>query len=644
MANSFKSSPKVPPPSSPSSSTVPPASSDTPRLRPEPRPQPQSQSQPQPQPQSQSQSQSQSHPQPEPRQPHVDGKSYYGYLFNEDKSPTDTLDALLRALGQHIIDHIGDTNDKQLNPRKLAAFYHAVGGDYDALFLKSPDRTISYIWQALGVQHALQPMLDNDYAPPSVPALTLRGFVRWQSLQILLGPEEHVPYLQYAVAHWNLKHPYTSDAFPVDLPATAFPTVCDPAVDEWHRACGQKLREAATPCEEEEPPSRRPGSDSHIHTTSSKKAHGEPAESPSRHRVESEYFQRRRPMSYAHVSEPRYPQHTSHPTHPIVPEANRRAASSSGSSLEDLPRRGRRHSDIKPPPVIVREDTRGSAHLDPRRPPNVRRHSHSYQAPYAASIHDSDSDSETLRASPRHNNSAPQPHTSIRRVPVPSPMPAAAPSRVRRSELRVDRDRISLPTEIKNKFTDKFTSLLMSSSNRQQSTSREPGPTPHSSVRYRKELPRVRLSRSLSGESYTSDGSLPEIAPKYSSHDNREQNRARKRIIEHERERDRELERERERERDRAREWEEMERKSRKEKAYLRPAMTRRTSSHADVDRRRQDALWDARDRRRESRDLEREVRRNLTSDELDRRERRRYQDRDPIPSMTGVSGRRYPR
>ncbi|KAI0907170.1 hypothetical protein F4823DRAFT_603864 [Ustulina deusta] len=637
MAASFKSSPKAPSPA------VPPCSTDTHRPRPGPGPQSQSQPQPQPQPQSQPQSQPQQQqpePQPEPKKPPVDGKSYYRYLFNDDKSPTDTLDGLLRALGQYITDHVGDTNDKQLNPRKLAAFYHAVGGDYDSLFLKSPDRTISYIWQALGVQHTLQPIPDNDYAPPSVPALTLRGFVRWQSLQILLGPEEHVPYLQHAVANWNLKHPYTGDAFPVDLPASVFPSVCDPAVDEWHRACGEKLREAATPMEEEKQP-RRHGSDSRMPTDSCNTAHGVSAGGAPRHGPESEYFQRRRPMSYVHVPEPRYPQHTSHPSHPIAPEANHRVSSSSGSSLDGLPRRPRRHSDIKPPPVIVREDTRSSTHLDPHRPPNVRRHSHTYQSPYASSVPNSDSEPDTLRPSPRHNNSAPQPPPpSVRRVPGPPPIPATTSSRSRRLDTRADDSRrISLPAEIKQKFAS-----LLSSSNRQRSTSREPGPARHSSVRYRKELPRTRLSRSLSGESYTSDGSLSDITAKYSPRDGgREHDRARERMMERERERGRELEREREREREKIREWE-MERKSRKEKAYLRPTISRRTSSHADVDRRRQDVFWDARDRRREGGDLEREVRRNLTSDELDRRERRRYPDRGPSPTVTGVGGRRYPR
>ncbi|KAI1187646.1 hypothetical protein F5B17DRAFT_311671 [Nemania serpens] len=655
MATSFKPTAKESSSAMPSSSAA-----DSPRTRtrsqsqsqsqPQPQPQPQSQSQSQSHPQShpqsqpQSQSQSQSQPQPEspksyksqrPQKSQVDGKSYYGYLYNEDKSPTPIFDALLRATAQYIIDHIGDTNDKQLNARKLSAFYHAVGGDYDSLFLNAPNETLSYIWQALGVQHTLQPVPDNDFAKPSVPALTLRGFVRWQSIQLLLGPEEHVPYLQYAVKNWNLKHPYTGDSFPTDLPATAFPAVCDPAVDEWHKACGEKLREAATPSGEDDKPSRRHDTDAHMYASSDNKTFTSSNKAPPRYRAESEYFRSRRPRSYVHVPEPRYPPH---PSHPIAPEANHRVSSSSGSSLDDFPR-GRRHSDAKPPPVIKREDTRSSVHLEPHRPPNVRRHSHSYQSPYAASGPDSDSESDTVRASPRHSGSIPQPPPVVRRIPVATAVPAPASSRNRRSELRAeDTRRMSIPAEIKQKVT----SFLMSSSGRHRSTSREIDPSIHPSVRYRKEIPRARPSRSLSGESYTSDGSLHEIAPKYTTRNGREHNRSRDRPIS--RDLEREMEFERELDRERARELEDLQRKSRREKAYLRPATNRRTSSHADADRRRQDALWDMRDRHRDSRDLERETRRNLTADEMDRRERRRYQDRGPSPIMVGGGSRRYAR
>ncbi|KAI1115714.1 hypothetical protein F5Y14DRAFT_112672 [Nemania sp. NC0429] len=641
MATSFKPSAKESSSTMPSPSTT----TDSPRTRGRSSSQSQSQpqTQPQSQPQSRSQSKSQSQSQPETpksyksQKPQVDGKSYYGYLFSEDKSPTTTFDALLRAIGQYIIDHIGDKNDKQLNARKLSAFYHAVGGDYDSLFLNAPDRTLSYIWQALGVQHTLQPTPDNDFAAPSVPALTLRGFVRWQSIQVLLGPEEHVSYLQYAVKNWNLRNPNTGDSFPADLPATAFPAVCDPAVDEWHKACGEKLREAATPLDDDDRLPRRNDTDPQIHVTSDTKAFTSSTKTPPRYRPESEYFRSRRPMSYVHVSEPRYPPH---PSHPIAPEANHRVSSSSGSSLDDFPR-GRRHSDVKPPPVIVREDTRSSVHLDPHRPPNVRRHSHSYQSPYAAPGPDSDSESDTVRASPpRHSGPIPQPPPVVRRIPVATAVPAPAPSRNRRSELRAeDTRRMSIPAELKHKFTS-----LLSSTGRHRSSSREFDPTLHPSVRYRKEIPRTRPSRSLSGESYTSDGSLQDITPKYTTRDGREQNRSRDRQISRELEREREFERELDRER--ARELEDLQRKTRREKAYLRPATNRRTSSHADADRRRHDAVLDIRDRHRDSREVERDTRRNLTADEMDRRERRRYQDRGPSPIMVGGGGggRRYAR
>lgn len=35
--------------------------------------------------------------------PPVDGKTFYGYLYNKDKTPTALLDALLRAIGKHIV-------------------------------------------------------------------------------------------------------------------------------------------------------------------------------------------------------------------------------------------------------------------------------------------------------------------------------------------------------------------------------------------------------------------------------------------------------------------------------------------------------------------------------------------------------------
>ncbi|KAF4468102.1 hypothetical protein FALBO_5011, partial [Fusarium albosuccineum] len=179
----------------------------------------------------------------------------YTYMYEKDKSPSKLLDALLRAIVRHIVLEIGEKTVCHLTPEKLAAFYKAVGGDYDSLF-EMPHESISYIWQVTGCQHTLQPT-DDDFEPPSIPALTPRGFSRWESLEILLGPEEHVPFLQFAVKNWHLRHPETGQEFPPDLPKSVFPAEADPEVDRWHKSCADKLRKDAH-ARERDPPRDAP--------------------------------------------------------------------------------------------------------------------------------------------------------------------------------------------------------------------------------------------------------------------------------------------------------------------------------------------------------------------------------------------------
>ncbi|KAI1267551.1 hypothetical protein F5Y18DRAFT_306083 [Xylariaceae sp. FL1019] len=592
------------------------------------------------------------------RKPQADGKAYYGYLFNEDKTPTALLNALLRAIGLHIIERIGDKDDQQLDAKKLAAFYHAVGGDYDSLFVKTPEHSLSYIWRALGVQHTLQPT-ENPFEVPSIPALTLVGWVRWESLQILLGPEEHVPYMQYAVRNWHLKHPDTGETFPPNLPADSFPAVCDADVDKWHKECAVRLRDAAahpaqpaqpaqpapsgesTPKAGDSPPLRREPSNSRMRPAYSHQPRSAPMGAAPQ-RPGTEYGQRKRPVSYIHTttSVPRYAESRPDPRphQPMDPHSHHHSGGSNRNSFEDIPRR-RSYQDIKPHP---KEDLRSSVHLDPHaHPSHGRRHSHShYQAPSATSISSSDSESDVPpQRGPSTRGSPPRSAPAPRLVQV-APPPAANASRSRRNTVRSEEPppSRSFASEIKHRLVP----FLHSSSDRQRSSSRDRRPVAlHSSVRYA----RNPVSRSMSRSSYASEESEAEISPKYTPPSSRESHRVR----EQEKERDRQLERARERARDRERREleEELERKSRhKEKVFIRPAVNRRTSSHADIDRRAQDVAWDPRDRRRESRDLEREVRRNLTSDEMerDRRERRRYKDEVSSPPVTGVGGRRYPR
>jgi hypothetical protein len=171
-----------------------------------------------------------------------------------------------------------------------------------ALFVDVPHPSISYIYQSIGCQHILQ-YADNDFKPPSIPALTPRGFVRWESIETLLGPEEHVPFLQTAVRNFGIKHPDTGEPFPIDLPKEAFPLKADPAIEKWHSECAERLRRQASPDEFERPyirPSLPPRPDkragySHLRNPVS------PGRVPRERQQGADYFSSR-PRGYKHVS------------------------------------------------------------------------------------------------------------------------------------------------------------------------------------------------------------------------------------------------------------------------------------------------------------------------------------------------------
>ncbi|KAG4414306.1 hypothetical protein IFR04_012552 [Cadophora malorum] len=252
-------------------------------------------------------SQTQAPPQPEapPPQPSTststaaDAAAYYGYLFEADKKPTKVLEALLRGIATYISESLGNTDDKALTPDKLASFYKAVGGNYDSLFVDVPHPSISWIYASIGCQHTLQPTTD-DFKPPSIPALTTRGFVRWQSIEILLGPEEHVPFIQNAISIFPIFNPLTGKPFPLPLPKEAFPLVPDADIARWHERCAQELRQRASPSEEEIRPHLPPRP---------KVQAGYAHVRPPRPRVDPDYFEQKsmrgpggRPVAYHHVS------------------------------------------------------------------------------------------------------------------------------------------------------------------------------------------------------------------------------------------------------------------------------------------------------------------------------------------------------
>ncbi|KAK3398086.1 hypothetical protein B0T20DRAFT_240700 [Sordaria brevicollis] len=239
---------------------------------------------------------------------------FYGYMYDDPKpdeipipKPKPLLDALLRALALHIINDIGDKDEKHLAPAKMAAFYKLAGHDYDRLFVNMPPQSISFIYQVQGCQHMLLPT-EDDFAAPSIPALTVKGFARWQAIQILLEPQVHVPIIQFAVKNWALKHPEYGSVFPDDLPATVFPADTDQDTDRWHQSCATKLRAEATTREEPKEEREAPSVDPEADAFSDEKvpfSHVRPKPSMPQ---EYDYFNTRSnpvPVSYVRPPEPR---------------------------------------------------------------------------------------------------------------------------------------------------------------------------------------------------------------------------------------------------------------------------------------------------------------------------------------------------
>ncbi|KAF2458225.1 hypothetical protein BDY21DRAFT_284474, partial [Lineolata rhizophorae] len=171
---------------------------------------------------------------------------YWGYMFEENKCGTKKLNQLLSGIWDHISKNIDPAEYQDVNPTQLAAFYRAVGGDYDALFVETPPTSIAFIYKSIGCLHSLQPAPDDDgYGAPQIPALKKKGYITWQTIQLLLGPEEHVPFLQNAVDKFDIIDPETNRPFPKLLPREAFPDHPDPSMIEWYEDVANKLRAEA---------------------------------------------------------------------------------------------------------------------------------------------------------------------------------------------------------------------------------------------------------------------------------------------------------------------------------------------------------------------------------------------------------------
>lgn len=72
--------------------------------------------------------------------------------------------------------------------------------------------------------------------------------MRWQSIETLLGPDEHVPYLQFALKNFEIMRADGTTRFPPTLPAECLPSKADDQVMRWHEDCSKRLwKEYITP-------------------------------------------------------------------------------------------------------------------------------------------------------------------------------------------------------------------------------------------------------------------------------------------------------------------------------------------------------------------------------------------------------------
>ncbi|KAF2767824.1 hypothetical protein EJ03DRAFT_275372, partial [Teratosphaeria nubilosa] len=177
---------------------------------------------------------------------------YWGYLFKAEKTGTDKLRSLLRGLKDHINKTYDPTDQPDLLPSQIASFYRDLNGNYDQLFLSTPSESIAFIYKSLGCLHSLQPQAfthSTAFTDPTVPALKTEGWIMWQTIQLLLGPEEHSGFLIEAVRKWDIKDPSTGETFPNILPRRCFPAEPDKHMVAWYEGVSERLKKEA---EEEE--------------------------------------------------------------------------------------------------------------------------------------------------------------------------------------------------------------------------------------------------------------------------------------------------------------------------------------------------------------------------------------------------------
>lgn len=148
----------------------------------------------------------------------------------------------------HQNERFEPSDSPDLTPNQLAHFYRDLHGNYDQLFLGTPSESIAFIYKSLGCLHSLQPLHHTHqtaFTDPTVPALKTEGWIMWQTIQVLLGPEEHSTFLREAISQYDVKDHDTGEIFPKILPRECFPLEPDKHMVAWYEGVSERLRKEA---------------------------------------------------------------------------------------------------------------------------------------------------------------------------------------------------------------------------------------------------------------------------------------------------------------------------------------------------------------------------------------------------------------
>ena len=98
----------------------------------------------------------------------------------------------------------------------------------------------------------------------------------WQTIQLLLGPEEHAGFLTEAVQTWDVKDPMTGDTFPKVLPRQCFPMEPDKHMVAWYEGVSERLRREAEAEERQKQIEMEQAEVRRLSERPSEKRHGDP--------------------------------------------------------------------------------------------------------------------------------------------------------------------------------------------------------------------------------------------------------------------------------------------------------------------------------------------------------------------------------